>query len=95
MKRKAEIYNGFEPRQDRVLVKPADMINKTAGGIIIPDSQQEKPNYGEIVGLAELSDPSLKLGDKVLYGQYSGFEVKIGTEELRLIRSDDAYARVK
>jgi chaperonin GroES len=86
--------------EDRVLVKPLEAEEKTAGGIIIPDNAKEKPQKGEViaVGPGKVTDSGVKIettikkGDKVLYGKYSGTEVKIDGEEYLIIRESDILA---
>jgi len=82
----------FKPLADRVLVEPEAAEEKTSTGIIIPDTAQEKPQKGEIraIGTGKKDEPlSVKVGDQVLYGKYSGTEVTIdGTEYLIMKESD-------
>jgi chaperonin GroES len=82
----------FKPLADRVLVKPAPAEEKTASGIIIPDSAKEKPQRGEVVavGGGKKDEPiTVKVGDVVLYGKYAGTEITIeGTEYLMMKESD-------
>ena len=87
----------FRPLHDRVVVKRIDAEEKTAGGIIIPDTAKEKPQQGEVVAVGpggrdetgKLVPIDLKVGDRVLFGKWSGTEVKIeGTEYLILKESD-------
>ena len=88
------------PLGDRVIVKPKAPEEKTKGGIILPDTAQEKPMEGEIiaVGNGKTDDTGkkitmdLKVGDKVLYGKYSGTEVKLNDEEFLIMRESDVYA---
>ncbi|MDD5362821.1 MAG: co-chaperone GroES [Ignavibacteria bacterium] len=90
----------IQPLADRVLVKPSKAEEKTASGIIIPDTAKEKPMQGEIVaaGKGRVADDGkvypleLKVGDKVLYGKYSGTEVTIDGEEYLIMRESDVYA---
>jgi chaperonin GroES len=84
-------HEGFEPLQDRILVQPDEALTRTAGGIIIPETQEETPNQGTIIAVSKEA-LKRKVGEKVLYGQYSGFEVSVGGKKFRLIREDDAYA---
>ncbi len=91
-----------KPLADRVIVKPLEAEEKTAGGIIIPDNAKEKPQKGEIVAVGEgkIADSgqkiemSLKAGDKVLYGKYSGTEVSIDGEDVLIMRESDVLAIV-
>jgi chaperonin GroES len=86
----------IRPLQDRVLVKRLEEATKTKGGIIIPDSAKEKPIMGEVVaaGNGKKEDGKVipldvKKGDKILFGKYSGTEVKIEDEEYLILREDD------
>ncbi len=87
----------FRPLHDRVLVRRLDSEEKTAGGIIIPDSAQEKPMEGEVVstGSGARSDDGkvtpmdVKAGDRVLFGKWSGTEVSIDGEELVIMKESD------
>lgn len=87
----------FRPLHDRVLVRRVEEATKTAGGIIIPDTATEKPQEGEViaVGNGVLSDAGervaldVKAGDKVLFGKWSGTEVKINGEELIIMKESD------
>ncbi len=87
----------FRPLHDRVVVRRTESEEKTAGGIIIPDSAKEKPQEGEVVSVgAGARDESGKLvaldvkaGDKVLFGKWSGTEVKIGGEDLLIMKESD------
>jgi chaperonin GroES len=90
----------IKPLSDRVVIKPAPADEKVQGGIIIPDTAKEKPQKGEIVavGPGKVSDagqtsaPSVKVGDTVLYGKYSGTEVTIDNEEYLIVRESDILA---
>jgi chaperonin GroES len=87
----------FRPLHDRVVVKRIDAEAKSAGGIIIPDTAQEKPSQGEIVAVGpggrdeagKLVPIDLKVGDKVLFGKWSGTEVKLDGEELLIMKESD------
>ena len=87
----------FRPLHDRVLVKRLEQEEKTAGGVIIPDTAKEKPMEGEIVAAgpgARKEDGTVaaldvKAGDKVLFGKWSGTEVKIDGEELLIMKESD------
>ncbi|MER3525018.1 MAG: co-chaperone GroES [Ignavibacteria bacterium] len=91
-----------KPLADRVVVKPAPAEEKTKGGIILPDTAKEKPVIGEVVavGPGKVTDdgkkiaPEVKVGDKVLYGKYSGTEVTIEGEEYLIMREADIFAIV-
>jgi len=82
----------FKPNEDRVLVEPAAAEEKTAGGIIIPDTAKEKPQQGLViaVGPGKKDEPmTLKEGDTVYYGKYSGTEIQIGAKEYLIMRATD------
>ena len=87
----------FKPLHDRVLVKRVQSDEKTKGGLIIPDSAKEKPAEGEIVAAGEgarkdsgeLIAPSVKVGDRVLFGKWSGTEVTLNGEELLIMKESD------
>jgi chaperonin GroES len=82
----------FKPINDRVVVKPLPAEDKTAGGIIIPDTAKEKPQQGEIVAVGpgkEGIKPTVNVGDRVLYGKYAGQELKYAEHEYLIMREDD------
>jgi chaperonin GroES len=84
----------FKPLGDRVLIEPAPAEMKTASGIIIPDSAKEKPLKGKIVamGNGKKDEPmTVKVGDEVLFGQYSGTEIKIDGSTFLIMREADVY----
>jgi chaperonin GroES len=85
------------PLADRVLVEPAPAEEKTSGGIIIPDTAKEKPQKGKVlaVGNGKKDEPlTVKVGDTVLYGKYSGTEVSIEGLDYLIMRESDIYAIV-
>lgn len=87
----------IKPLADRVLVEPAAAEEKTASGIIIPDTAKEKPQKGSIVavGVGKTDEPiTVKVGDNVLYGKYSGTEVSIEGKEYLIMRESDIFAIV-
>ena len=87
----------FRPLHDRVLVRRIEQDEKTVGGIIIPDSAKEKPQEGEIIAVGEgarkdsgeLIPMAVKAGDRVLFGKWSGTEVKIDGEDLLIMKESD------
>mgnify|MGYP003531270567 CR=1 FL=1 len=82
----------FKPLADRVLVEPTAAETKTASGIIIPDTAQEKPQEGTVVavGPGKKDEPTtVKVGDKVLYGKYSGSELKLEGKDFLIVRESD------
>lgn len=85
----------IRPLADRVVVEPAPAEEKTAGGIIIPDTAKEKPQRGTVVavGTGKKDEPlTVKVGDKVLYGKYAGTELTIDGKEYLIMRESDIYA---
>ena len=93
----------IRPLHDRVLVRRLDDEKKSPGGIVIPDSAAEKPMQGEVVAVGngkiqengEQRPLDVKAGDKVLFGKYSGTEVKVDGEELLVMREDDIMGIVE
>lgn len=84
-----------KPLADRVLVEPAAAEEKTAGGIIIPDTAKEKPQKGKIVavGNGKPDEPmTVKVGDEVLYGKYAGTELNIEGQDYLIMRESDIFA---
>jgi chaperonin GroES len=87
----------FRPLQDRILIKRIDKEEKTSGGIIIPDTAKEKPQEGEVVAVGngkrlddgKVQPLDVKKGDRVLFGKYSGSEIKIDGEEHLILREDE------
>ncbi|KAA3620413.1 MAG: co-chaperone GroES [Calditrichaeota bacterium] len=90
----------LKPLADRVVVKPLESDEQTVGSIIIPDTAKEKPMQGEViaVGPGKMSDSGkivameVKVGDKVLYGKYSGTEVSVANEDYLIMRESDIFA---
>jgi len=93
----------IRPLQDRVIVQRVDEEEKTKGGIIIPDTAKEKPQEGKVVavGKGKVNDDGkvtpldVKVGDKILFGKYSGSEIKINGEEFLIMREDDILGVVE
>ena len=87
----------FRPLHDRVLVRRIEAEEKTAGGIIIPDAAKEKPSEGEVIAIGEGTRDEdgerialdVKVGDKILFGKWSGTEVKINGEDLIIMKESD------
>jgi len=87
----------FKPLHDRVLVKRIASDEKTKGGLIIPDSAKEKPSEGQVVSVGpgarkdsgELIAPTVKAGDKILFGKWSGTEIKLDGEDLLIMKESD------
>ena len=83
------------PLHDRVIVKPVEKAEKTAGGIIIPDTAQDKPQQGEVVavGNGRKDEPmTVKVGDIVLFGKYGGTEIELDGDKLLLLKESDIFA---
>lgn len=95
--KKGETQVNIRPLHDRVVVRRLEEERKSAGGIVIPDTVKEKPIQGQVVAVGHgkiLEDGKVrpldvKVGDKVLFGKYSGTEVKIGNDELLVMREED------
>jgi chaperonin GroES len=93
----------IHPLDDRIVVEPMEAEEKTAGGIVLPDTAKEKPQKGKVVavGPGKLLDdgkraaPSVKKGDTILYAKYGGSEVKVGDKELLIMRESDVLAKVE
>jgi len=93
----------FRPLHDRVVVRRLESEEKTKGGIIIPDTAKEKPQEGEIIAVGpggrdetgKLTPLDVKAGDKVLFGKWSGTEVKIDGEELSIMKESDIFAIIE
>ncbi|MGD8253101.1 MAG: co-chaperone GroES [Syntrophobacterales bacterium] len=93
----------FRPLHDRVIVKRVEEKEKTAGGIIIPDAAKEKPQQGKVIAVGKgkilengkVSPLDVKKGDRILFGKYSGQEIKIDGEEHLIMREDDILAIIK
>ena len=87
----------FRPLHDRVVVRRLDAEEKTAGGIIIPDTAKEKPQQGEVIAVGpgardesgKVQPLDVKAGDRVLFGKWSGTEVKLNNEELLIMKESD------
>jgi chaperonin GroES len=93
----------LRPLADRVIVKRVDSETKTASGIVIPDAAAEKPDQGEVLAVGpgrtndkgEIKALTVKVGDKVLFGKYSGQTVKVDGDELLVMKEDDLFAVVE
>ncbi len=92
--------SSIKPLYDRVVIKRMEEEKLSAGGIVIPDSATEKPIKGEVVAVGtgkvldngQVRAPQVKVGDKVLFGKYSGTEVKLDGTEYLVVREDDIFA---
>jgi len=93
----------IRPLLDRVVVKREPEERKSPGGIVIPDTASEKPTFGKVVAVGQgkvlengqIRAPYIKAGDRVLFGKYSGTEVKVDNEDLIVMREDDVMAVVE
>ena len=93
----------IRPLQDRILVKRIEEEEKTKGGIIIPDTAKEKPSEGEVVAVGsgkvnekgEVRALEVKAGDRILFGKYSGNEIKIDGDELIILREDEVLGVIE
>jgi chaperonin GroES len=93
----------LRPLHDRVIIKRLDQESKTASGIIIPDAAAEKPDQGEVLAVGpgkrddggKLNALDVKVGDRVLFGKYAGQTVKVGSDELLVMREEDIMAVVQ
>ena len=92
--------SNIKPLYDRVVIKRMEEEKLSAGGIVIPDSATEKPIKGEVIAVGggkvldngQLRAPQVKVGDKVLFGKYSGTEVKLDGIDLLVVKDDDIFA---
>jgi chaperonin GroES len=92
----------LRPLDDRVVVEPLEAEEMTAGGIVLPDAAQEKPQRGKVIatGPGKLLDSgnrgelSVKVGDEVIYGKYGGSEVEVDGDEFKILRESDILAKV-
>ncbi len=93
----------FRPLQDRVLVRRIESEAKTTGGIIIPDTAKEKPSEGEVVSVGpgardesgKIVPLEVKVGDRVLFGKWTGTEVKLDGEELMIVKESDLFGIIE
>ncbi len=93
----------LRPLHDRIIVKRLEEEDKTAGGIIIPDTAKEKPQQGKVIAVGKgkilengkVTPMTVKKGDRVLFGKYAGTDIKIDGEEHLIMREDDILAIVK
>ena len=90
----------IRPSHDRVVVKRGPEERKSPGGIVIPDTAGEKPTFGKVLAVGQgkvldngqIRPPDIKVGDRVLFGKYSGTEVKVNNEDVVVMREDDVMA---
>ena len=92
----------LQPLNDRIIVRRSDPETRTASGIVIPDSAGDKPEQGEVIAVGpgkrndkgDLIAPAVKVGDRIIFGKYSGQTVKVDGSELLVIREEDVFAIV-
>lgn len=95
-----EVFVVLKPLGDRIIAKAVSAEQMTAGGIVLPDSAQEKPQEGEVIAVGpgtQLSSGKrvpvdVKAGDRIVYGKYAGTEVKVGADEYIILRQEDVLA---
>jgi len=100
IERNQEVYRVLKPLGDRIVLKAVPAEEMTAGGIVLPDSAQEKPQEGDVIAVGPGNQlPSgkkvpmdVEVEDRVIYGKYAGTEVKVGTEEYVILRQEDVLA---
>jgi chaperonin GroES len=93
----------FRPLQDRILIRRIDQEHKTSGGIIIPDTAKEKPQQGEVVAVGggkrlddgKIQPIDVKKGDRILFGKYSGSEIKLDGEEHLILREEEVLGIIE
>ncbi|MBZ9857972.1 co-chaperone GroES [Mesorhizobium sp. CA13] len=93
----------FRPLHDRILVRRIEAEEKTAGGIIIPDTAKEKPQEGEVIAAGpgarneagQLQPLDVKVGDRILFGKWSGTEIKLGGEDLIIMKESDVMGVIE
>ena len=92
----------LRPLDDRVVVKPVEAEERTAGGIVLPDTAKEKPQRGKVVSIGpgklldsgERGNLSVSIGDEVIYGKYSGTDIELEGDEVKILRETDILAKV-
>ena len=92
----------LKPLEDRIVVKPLDAEEKTAGGILLPDSAKEKPQRGVVVAAGEgrllvngsRAEMNVAVDDEVIYGKYSGSDVEVDGEQYKILRESDVLAKI-
>jgi len=93
----------FRPLHDRIVVRRIEAEEKTAGGIIIPDTAKEKPSEGEVIAVGpgardesgKLVELDVKVGDRILFGKWSGTEIKLGGEDLLIMKESDVMGVIE
>jgi len=93
----------IRPLEDRVVVQPMEAEERTASGIVLPDSAKEKPQRGHVVALGpgkllesgQRATMSLAIGDEVIYGKYSGSEIEVDGHDVKILRESDILAKIQ
>lgn len=85
----------IQPLGENVLIEPAKHDAKTASGIVLPDTSEEKPQEGKVIATGDDKKIKVKAGQKVIYSKYSGNEIKVGEKEYLLVKNEDILAVVK
>lgn len=85
----------IEPLGENVLIEPAKSDTKTASGIVLPDTSEEKPQEGQVIAVGTDKKIKVKPGQKVIYSKYSGNEIKIGETEYLLVKNEDILAIIR
>ena len=93
----------IRPLEDRVVVQPMEAEERTAGGIVLPDSAKEKPQRGHVVALGpgkllesgQRATMSLAIGDEVIYGKYSGSEIEVDGHDVKILRESDILSKIQ
>lgn len=93
----------LKPLGDRIIAKALQAEEKTAGGIVLPESAKEKPQEAEVIAVGpgtqmesgKMAPMDVKVGDKIIYGKYAGTEIKVGADEFIILRQEDVLAIVK
>ncbi len=101
-KKQVDVQLTLKPLDDRVVVEPTEAEDKTAGGILLPDTAKQKPQQGKVVavGPGKLGEDgnrlplALKVGDTVLFGKYSGSDVEVSGKEFKILRESDILAKL-
>jgi chaperonin GroES len=102
MAKEKEVHLKIRPLDDRVVVEPLEAEEKTAGGILLPDTAKQKPQRGRVlaVGPGRLSDKGDRMavavskGDEVLYGRYAGSDIEVDRREIKILRESDILAKI-
>ncbi len=92
----------LRPLDDRVVVQPVEAEDKTAGGIVLPDSAKEKPQRGKVVAVGpgkllesgQRGELSVQIGDEVIYGKYGGTDIELNGDDVKVLRESDILAKV-